>query len=121
MSVDEFDELAQEVNLIVYGAFIEDELVGLGIGNQSSGDAPEIVSLNVCKEYRRKGIARSLLTSLLKDLKKFEAEEITLAVKNDNEPAISLYRSMGFVEYRNERMFGKEVVLDGRTRGRCTV
>ena len=109
MSVDEFDELAEEENLIVLGAFANEELAGLAIGCRSSEDAPEVVSLNVAKEYRRKGIAKYLVTTLLRELKKFDAEEITLAVKNDNLPAIALYRSIGFTEYRNERMFGKEM------------
>lgn len=107
MSVNEFDELAEEENLIVYGAFANKELAGLAIGNQSSGGMPEVVSLNVDKEYRRRGIAKCLVTTLLRELKKFDAEEITLAVKNDNVPAITLYRSLGFTEYRNERMFAE--------------
>jgi len=106
MSLEEFEELKEENGLIVYGAFDKDELVGLCVGDQPEGDAPEVFSLNVCEQYRRKGIARYLLCTLMKDLKEFEAEEITLAVKNDNEPAIHLYRTIGFVEYRNERMFG---------------
>ena len=111
MSVEEFDELAKEDGLIVYGAFAKEELVGLCIGDQPAGDTPEVFSLNVCKEYRRRGIAKNLLTTLLNDLKKIGADEITLAVKNDNEPAIRLYRSTGFVEYRNERMFGKDAMI----------
>lgn len=111
MSEDEFEELAQEDNLIVYGAFAGNELVGLVIGtrNQSEDDSPEVVSLNVSSHYRRMGVARTLITILLVELKKCEAQEIVLAVKNDNEPAINLYRSLGFVEYRNERMFVKEL------------
>ncbi len=108
MSQEELDDVAKENRLTVYGAFDQEELIGLCIGDQPKGDAPEVFSLNVCKEYRRKGIARDLLITLLKDLKEIGADYITLAVKNDNEPAINLYRTIGFVAYRNERMFGKE-------------
>ena len=108
MSSEEFDDVAKECRLTVYGAFDKEQLIGLCIGDQPEGDLPEVFSLNVCEEYRRKGIGKYLLITLLKDLKEIGADFITLAVKNDNEPAISLYRAIGFVEYRNERMFGKE-------------
>lgn len=60
-------------------------IVGVSIGDQPDGDAPEVFSLSVSKEYRRKGIAQHLISVLLAKLKEINADEITLAVKNDDE------------------------------------
>ena len=49
----------------------------------------------VKKEYRRKGYGRQLLA---KALKENEPKDMMLLVDFDNEPAINLYESLGFIK-----------------------
>ena len=56
-----------------------------------------VISIAVLPEYRRKGIARNLLSSALKALKEhYGCEEAYLEVRVSNSPALSLYRKLGF-------------------------
>ncbi len=56
-----------------------------------------IVSLAVLPEYRRRGIATKLLEAALRTLRdEYGAREVYLEVRVSNEPAINLYKKMGF-------------------------
>ncbi len=56
-----------------------------------------IVSIAVSKEYRRRGIALKLMQTALANMKKFYGvNEAYLEVRVSNEPAIKLYRKLGF-------------------------
>jgi len=55
-----------------------------------------IVSVAVLPEYRRAGIGNALVTEALKALSKHKAEECFLEVRVTNEPAINLYKKLGF-------------------------
>lgn len=60
-----------------------------------------IVSLAVMEPYRNRGIATSLMSQALKDAaEEYEATECFLEVRVSNDPAISLYKKIGF---RNTR------------------
>ena len=52
----------------------------------------------VLPEYRGKGVGRELLVHTLSEAKKFGLEKVELQVYSDNQPAISLYKSVGFVQ-----------------------
>lgn len=56
-----------------------------------TGEA-DIVRVAVLPEYRKKGIAKAVLTESLK----YAQGEIFLDVRESNAPAISLYKSLGF-------------------------
>ncbi|GAB4348730.1 MAG: hypothetical protein Kow0099_31440 [Candidatus Abyssubacteria bacterium] len=47
---------------------------------------------------RRKGIARAMLTHVMRALQEHGCRRAALAVTLENQPAVSLYRSLGFVE-----------------------
>ena len=56
-----------------------------------------VISIAVLPEYRRRGIAKALLTRAMKVLKEeYGCEEVYLEVRVSNRPAISLYRKLGF-------------------------
>lgn len=51
----------------------------------------------VAPEYRRKGNARIALTQMLEELASGGTEAVILNARGDNEPALALYESLGFV------------------------
>jgi ribosomal protein S18 acetylase RimI-like enzyme len=60
-----------------------------------------LFEINVAPEYRRRGLGRVLSTALLSWAHSAGAERAYLQVLADNEPAIALYRKLGFeVAYR---------------------
>jgi ribosomal protein S18 acetylase RimI-like enzyme len=77
------------------------------VADHSEGEVPEVESLLVLQEYRGRGIAKLLLSKVMEILKARAADEVIIAVKNDNVPAIKLYSNIGFEVYRNEMMFMK--------------
>ncbi|MBS7287266.1 MAG: ribosomal protein S18-alanine N-acetyltransferase [Candidatus Freyarchaeota archaeon] len=56
-----------------------------------------VVSIAVMPEHRRKGIGKMLLKWGLRAMKEYGAEEAILEVRVSNEPAINLYKKMGFI------------------------
>ena len=66
---------------------------------QGTTDAWGIGVVGVLPEFRRRGIARKLLTRTLDDLKARSAQRIVLGVIEKNVPAYSLYTSLGFNHY----------------------
>jgi GNAT superfamily N-acetyltransferase len=60
----------------------------------------------VLPEWRSRGIARRLVGEGIKYLREQGMEEVRLDVVQTNKPAISLYRSMGYVTINEEVMLG---------------
>lgn len=58
----------------------------------------DITNVAVHPDFRRKGVARTLLNSLEDEAKTRETEYINLEVRKSNLPAISLYKLMGYEE-----------------------
>ena len=57
-----------------------------------------MMNLAISPEYRRKGIAKALVSALVEQLKQRESHCLTLEVRLSNEPARALYASLGFVQ-----------------------
>ncbi len=57
-----------------------------------------IANVAVDPAYRRKGIARSLTNSAIEHARKRGIDEIWLHVRSENESAMIMYQSLGFVE-----------------------
>ncbi len=56
-----------------------------------------VVSIAVLKDYRRRGIGRSLMLEGMRRMKNLHnAQEVILEVRVSNEPAIKLYKTLGF-------------------------
>ena len=65
-----------------------------------------VISIAVLPEYRRRGIAKALLTRAMKILKEeYGCEEVYLEVRVSNQPAISLYRKLGFEVVKISRRY----------------
>jgi len=60
-----------------------------------------VVSIAVMVQHRRKGLAKTLLTEAIKALdRKYGCSEVFLEVRVSNQPAINLYRKLGFRDIR---------------------
>ena len=80
------------------------------IGSQTVMGESDMMNLAVDPEQRRMGIGASLVNALVAALHKQGSTCLTLEVRASNAQAISLYRSLGFVQvgkrpnyYRNPR------------------
>ncbi len=65
----------------------------------------EITNVVTAPDFRGRGIAKKLLACLLKEGEKRGILAYTLEVRCSNEPAIRLYKSLGFVEEGVRRNF----------------
>jgi ribosomal-protein-alanine acetyltransferase len=75
----------------------EGRIVGYVIGViENFGRTGHIVSICVHSDYRRRGVGRRLMEILEELFRKKGAIETKLEVRVSNEPAINLYRSMGY-------------------------
>ncbi|KAJ7279030.1 acyl-CoA N-acyltransferase [Mycena rebaudengoi] len=62
-----------------------------------------IAMLSVSKNWRKRGIASTLVRSSLEAMKEDGVEEIVLETEYDNSAALSLYESLGFI--REKRLY----------------
>lgn len=56
-----------------------------------------VVNVAVHPDYRRRGIARELMRAVMSTVAEHNGREVLLQVEQQNEPALNLYYSMGFV------------------------
>ncbi|MBR6645049.1 MAG: ribosomal protein S18-alanine N-acetyltransferase [Clostridia bacterium] len=56
----------------------------------------QLMNIAVKEEYRRLGIAEKMFDFILEYAKENDIEVITLEVRKENDPAISLYEKLGF-------------------------
>lgn len=62
-----------------------------------SGDEGEIANLATSPDFRRRGIARELLRTMIGTLRSGGARNVYLEVRESNVPAARLYMSEGFI------------------------
>lgn len=60
-------------------------------------DDAEILTIGVAPSVRRRGLARALIGDLVKRARQRGARRVLLEVAADNQPAITLYTSIGFI------------------------
>ena len=80
------------------------------IGSQTCTDESDVMNVAVHPDFRRRGIAETLVNALVEELSAIGSRCLTLEVRASNVPAISLYEKLGFAEvgrrknyYRNPR------------------
>lgn len=73
----------------------EETPVGYAAFRQAADEA-ELLRLAVEPAERRRGVARALVTAGLDRLRQEDIQACFLEVRVDNEPAIQLYRALGF-------------------------
>lgn len=87
----------------------EDGQIGAVVIVQREGTTNtwEIGIVGVLPEFRRRGLARKLLTRVLDDLRQRGAQRINLGVIEKNVPAYALYQSLGFERYSSMIEYGQ--------------
>ncbi|RLG77668.1 MAG: ribosomal-protein-alanine N-acetyltransferase [Thermoprotei archaeon] len=84
----------------------------LGTGMRRLG---HIVSIAVRRAFRRRGIATVLMTASMESLKnEYGVQEVYLEVRVSNEPAINLYKKLGFTiveRIRNYYLDGEDAYV----------
>lgn len=86
--------------LIGYGAWVvelNNKIIGFALMTVDK-DRCHIVNITIHKEHHRKGFGRELMNHMIHKAKQAETKEIILEVRVSNEPAITLYKSLGFRE-----------------------
>jgi len=88
----------------------ENGMVAGYIGSQTDMGETDMMNVAVHPDHRRKGIAETLILSLVEQLKVVKSHCLTLEVRASNAPAIALYEKLDFSEigrrknyYRNPR------------------
>ena len=66
------------------------------IGSQTVLGEADMMNIAVSPEYRRRGVAQSLVEALEQHLRAKGAYQLTLEVRVSNAPAIALYEKLGF-------------------------
>ena len=68
-----------------------------------------IITINVIPNCRRKGIAKKLIQEIENTLKQKGINECRLEVREDNNPAIKLYQTLGYQKISKiEKYYGKK-------------
>ena len=102
------DELSNPLSLWLVA--LEGESLAGYIGSQSVMGESDMMNVAVDPSFRRQGIGEQLVNALVEELAKAGNHCLSLEVRASNEPAISLYQKLGFVQvgrrpkyYRNPR------------------
>ena len=87
----------------------DDQVIGY-VGSQTVLGETDMMNIAVHPEYRKQGIATLLINDLVDKLKEQGSHSLMLEVRASNEPAISVYRKLDFMEvgrrknyYRNPK------------------
>jgi len=78
----------------------DEKIIGLAvisIADSLTRRAMVIEDIIVDKDYRRKGIAKDIINSILKMAKSYDTDCIEVATKINNKPAQALYKKFGFI------------------------
>lgn len=79
----------------IYGAFFQEELIGIAEFIFSEKEA-YLFSFAIKSSYRHQGVGKKFLMNLCRELKEKKVQKIVLTSKPDNMIANHLYESLGF-------------------------
>lgn len=106
------NSIASEVKnaLSLWFVAIENDVVVGYVGSQTVLGETDMMNIAVHPDYRKKGIGTGLILTLIHELKQRGSHSLMLEVRVSNEPAISVYKKLGFAEvgrrknyYRNPK------------------
>ena len=83
------------------------------IGSQTVLDSTDIMNIAVHPDFRRRGVAESLLVELSKRLKERGVSFLMLEVRASNEPAKRLYEKLGFQQVGCRKNYYRNPKEDG--------
>lgn len=90
-------EFLENISKAIFLVFGQQELYGFLIaGCQHRNVSASLLKIAVHPEHRRKGIATNLINKLLEMLRDRQVAEVEVIVLKTCEPAISLYKKVGF-------------------------
>ncbi|OCA76418.1 hypothetical protein BBI01_06935 [Chryseobacterium artocarpi] len=93
----------QSFERFVFGAFSEEELIGICVFVKNENNTGHIYQMYVKKEYQGKNIGSGLIHSIINEAnKRFNGIEIFLEVTPQNSKAYYLYKKIGFEEVINK-------------------
>ena len=92
------NSVASELNndLALWLVAMNDDTVVGYIGSQTVAGETDVMNIAVHPDWRRRGIAQSLIECLVVELKNRGSEALMLEVRASNAPAIALYENLGF-------------------------
>jgi [ribosomal protein S18]-alanine N-acetyltransferase len=79
-------------------------IAGFVIG-QLAADEAEILSVGVAPDWQRTGLGRMLIEGLIRAVKRGEANRLFLEVAEDNQAAITMYKSLQFSETGRRKQY----------------
>ena len=87
---------------LIFLALHQDEAVGIvtcfvGFSTFAARPLVNIHDLHVAQDYRRHGLAHRLLEAVETEARRLDCCKLTLEVQENNQTALALYRSFGFV------------------------
>ncbi|MDY5640833.1 MAG: ribosomal protein S18-alanine N-acetyltransferase [Lachnospiraceae bacterium] len=94
---DDFRQMIENDNMTYVVLILDGEVIG-GAGLRCILTDGEITNVAITKKHRGKGYAKPMLENLMELGRKLGCEAFTLEVRVSNEPAIRLYKSLGFRE-----------------------
>ena len=92
---------------------LEGETVAGYVGSQTVIDETDMMNIAVHSDYRRKGIAESLINALVSDLVQKGSRCLTLEVRASNEAAKALYQKLGFQHVGTRKNYYRHPKEDG--------
>ena len=101
----EFESMLGESNTLVHRLRLGRKTVGFAVSRMGADEA-EILTIAIDPRYRGQGLSRNLLLTHLGYLAARGVRTIFLEVEENNRPALSLYKRIGFaVVSRRERYY----------------
>jgi ribosomal protein S18 acetylase RimI-like enzyme len=97
------------------GAFHENELIGFcisGVGTWKGEQTIYDAGTGVVPEHRQHGIGKEMFSFMLPRLKEAGFSRYLLEVITSNEPAVNLYRKLGFIDTRSLMVFRSKNPLE---------
>lgn len=90
---------------------IDGVLAGFAVASLLGAQA-ELEAIAVANPFQRRGLARRLFAALTAELRAAQATETILEVRDSNQPALALYRRLGFLETGRRARYYRSPVED---------
>lgn len=104
---EDYRKLNENYSLAIYIFEEGNNILGFAVF-MDSFDVIELVRIGVLKEHRNKGIAYKIIEEAIRGISK----NIILEVREKNEPAINLYKKIGFKEISKRKSYYKDTGED---------
>ena len=94
-----FNKMLDDENIIILAYYINKIIVGYILIRRTDNNTCLLDGLYVEKEYRNKGIGKSLLTEAISRIKNMNVKYVDINVMYNNIIAKHIYEKLGFVGY----------------------